>query len=425
MIDNSSLSGAILILFGILFLLTTFVKSSLSTITRESVVAWKSEGRSGSDKLEKLFKMTDQYVSAFTILRTLALAVCLISSVLLFTPGAISVISIGNALIVTLIILFVIGAVEMFIRSATKKKGQAISVTLSPCIFVLATILRPITRLQERIIEISSRSKNQKESDDKTYSNDNITIELGDDGEPLEEHEVRMIKGVFQLDKTVAREIMIPRVDMITAEISFPIETIATLMLQTGHSKIPVYQEELDHIEGIAHSMDILRLISNPANEGPRGLKNCLRPVLYVPESKTLEDLLTEFQENRMQMAIVIDEYGGVSGLVTVEDLVEEIVGELHDEFDTGDQKIRRINEFEYHLDAGTDIDDVSESLGVSFEGEGFDTIGGFVLHQLGKIPSTGDSVQYDLFNIQVISTVGRRLKTIKVTRSEPKKNPE
>ena len=140
---------------------------------------------------------------------------------------------------------------------------------------------------------------------------------------------------------------------------------------------------------------------------------------MYVPESKTLEDLLTEFQKNRMQMAIVIDEYGGVSGLVTVEDLVEEIVGELHDEFDTGDQKVRKINDSEYYVDASTDIDDISESLGVSFEGEGFDTIGGFVLHQLGKIPSTGDSVQYELLNIQVLSTVGRRLKTIRVSKRQ------
>ena len=399
MIDDSFLSVIILIIFGIFFLLATFIKSSLSTITREAVVAWKNEDRNGSDKLEKLFKMTDQYASAFAVLKTLALVFCLISSTLLFTQMTIDEISIGNTLVLTLVVLFIVGGIETFITSTARKKGQAISVTLYPCIHLLATLLRPITRSQERI---------------------KFTIELGDDGEPLEEHEVRMIKGVFQLDKTVAREIMVPRVDMTSAEISLPIENIAALMLETGHSKIPVYQEELDHIEGIAHSMDILRIISKSEEFKSLELRRCLRPVLYVPESKTLEDLLTEFQENRMQMAIVIDEYGGVSGLVTVEDLVEEIVGELHDEFDTGDQKIRRINEFEYYVDASTDIDDISDSLGVSFEGDGFDTIGGFVLHQLGKIPSTGDSVQYDVLNIQVLSTVGRRLKTIRVTKSTP-----
>ena len=418
MIDDRSLSGLLLFFFGNLFLLSTFIKSSLSTITRESVVAWKNEGRKGSHKLEDLFKMADQHILTFAILKTLSFAGSLISSTLLSLTTT-SKISMVNVLIITLIVLLIIGVVETFIKSATKKKGQAISIALYPCITVIATILSPISRSQQRIIEINSGFKDEGKHNNKPDSNDNIAIELGDDGEPLEEHEVRMIKGVFQLDKTVAREIMIPRVDMTISEISAPVEDIATLMLQTGHSKIPIYKDELDHIEGIAHSMDILRFITNEENVSSLNLKNCLRPVMYVPESKTLEDLLTEFQKNRMQMAIVIDEYGGVSGLVTVEDLVEEIVGELHDEFDTGDQKIRKINDSEYYVDASTDIDDISESLGVSFEGEGFDTIGGFVLHQLGKIPSTGDSVQYDLLNIQVLSTVGRRLKTIRVSKRQ------
>ena len=418
MIDDRSLSGLLLFFFGNLFLLSTFLKSSLSTITRESVVAWKNEGRKGSHKLEELFKMADQHILTFAILKTLSFAGSLISSTLLSLTTT-SEISIVNVLIITLIVLLIIGVVETFIKSATKKKGQAISITLYPCITVIATILSPISQSQQRIIEINSRFKDEGKHNNKPDSNYNIAIELGDDGEPLEEHEVRMIKGVFQLDKTIAREIMIPRVDMTISDISAPVQDIATLMLQTGHSKIPIYKDESDHIEGIAHSMDILRFITNEENVNSLNLKNCLRPVMYVPESKTLEDLLTEFQKNRMQMAIVIDEYGGVSGLVTVEDLVEEIVGELHDEFDTGDQKVRKINDSEYYVDAGTDIDDISESLGVSFEGEGFDTIGGFVLHQLGKIPSTGDSVQYDLLNIQVLSTVGRRLKTIRVSKRQ------
>ena len=130
-----------------------------------------------------------------------------------------------------------------------------------------------------------------------------------------------------------------------------------------------------------------------------------------------LEDLLTEFQEKRMQMAIVIDEYGGVSGLVTVEDLVEEIVGEIHDEFDRGEPEIREISDSEYSMNAGMDIDDLTETIGVSFEGDGFDTIGGFVLHQIGKIPSAGDSVEYNGLSIEVVSTTGRRIKSLRIRK--------
>ena len=186
--------------------------------------------------------------------------------------------------------------------------------------------------------------------------------------------------------------------------------------MSSGHSNIPIYREDLDRIEGFAHSMDILRFLSDANGTRSINLEQCLRPVIFIPESKTLEDLLTEFQEKRKQMSIVIDEYGGVSGLVTVEDLVEEIVGELHDEFDRGESEIRKISDTEYYMDAGIDIDDITQTIGIPFEGEGFDTIGGFVLHQLGKIPSPGDEFSYNGLNIQVISTLGRRLKSLKIT---------
>jgi CBS domain containing-hemolysin-like protein len=265
-------------------------------------------------------------------------------------------------------------------------------------------------------VEIGTSSQSD---DDLTGSNeaDSLAMHLDDEGEPLEEHEVRMIRGVFQLDKTIAREIMVPRVDMTSANISTSLEDVANLMLQAGHSKIPVYRDELDRIEGIAHSLDILRFISDSSNSVSISLSQCLRPVLYVPESKTLEDLLTEFQEKRMQMAIVIDEYGGVSGLVTVEDLVEEIVGEIHDEFDRGEPEIREISDSEYSMNAGMDIDDLTETIGIPFEGDGFDTIGGFVLHQLGKIPSPGDSVEYNGLSIKVESTTGRRIKSLRIKK--------
>jgi CBS domain containing-hemolysin-like protein len=272
-------------------------------------------------------------------------------------------------------------------------------------------------------MEIGTSSQSD---DELTGSNgtDSLAMHLDDEGEPLEEHEVRMIRGVFQLDKTVAREIMVPRVDMTSANITISLEDVADLMLQAGHSKIPVYRDELDRIEGIAHSLDILRFISDSGNAVSVDLAQCLRPVLYVPESKTLEDLLTEFQEKRMQMAIVIDEYGGVSGLVTVEDLVEEIVGEIHDEFDRGEPEIREISDTEYSMDAGMDIDDLTETIGISFEGDGFDTIGGFVLHQLGKIPSAGDSVEYNGLSIEVVSTAGRRIKSLRIRKLDsPKVN--
>ena len=324
----------------------------------------------------------------------------------------------GNLLqigMISLISLVFLGLIETVSRILVQNNGPHISTVIYIPISLIGLILSPITRSQERIFEMSSPSQND-DTGPNGGSTSSITMHLDDQGEPLEEHEVRMIRGVFKLDKTVAREIMVPRVDVTAMDITTSLDSVVDTMLSSGHSKIPIYREDLDRIEGIAHSMDILRFLSDANGTRSINLEQCLRPVIFIPESKTLEDLLTEFQEKRMQMSVVIDEYGGVSGLVTVEDLVEEIVGELHDEFDRGESEIRKISDTEYYMDAGIDIDDITQTIGIPFEGEGFDTIGGFVLHQLGKIPSPGDEFSYNGLNIQVISTLGRRLKSLKIT---------
>ena len=147
-------------------------------------------------------------------------------------------------------------------------------------------------------------------------------------------------------------------------------------------------------------------------------MQSVTRPALFIPESKTLEELLNEFQDKRVHMAIVVDEYGGISGLVTIEDLLEEIVGEIQDEFDVGEPEIESISDDEYIVDARLGIDQLNDLMNVSVEGDGYDTLGGFVYERLGKIPSPGDTLDHDGLRIEVITTVGRRLKKLKVTRS-------
>ena len=415
-INNENLPIIVFVISILLYSTIGFIQSALSSVTRETVYIWKNEGRNRADKLESLFRRFDQCSSAFSILKAVTLALSVVATnILVGKESGQATWGITHTLLTTAVTLLGLAIVETIIRTCVGPRGPFIAAWLSGFTTFVGMLLSPLTRSQERIIEIGSTTTEE----DLTLTNnpDGIAMHLDDEGEPLEEHEVRMIRGVFQLDKTVAREIMIPRVDMNCAEVSTSLDQVANIMLSSGHSKIPVYKDELDRIEGIAHSMDILRFMSDPSNLGDSNLTRFLRPVLYVPESKTLEDLLTEFQEKRMQMAIVVDEYGGVSGLATVEDLVEEIVGELHDEFDRSGPKIRKISETEYFMDAGTDIDDVSQIVNVSFEGDGFDTIGGFVLHQLGKIPSAGDKVEYQELDIEILSTTGRRVRSLRIRK--------
>ena len=415
--DISDLSSLTLIVSIALFTLISFVQHVIGTVTRESIFIWRSEERSGLEKLEDLFRKADQSNSAFSIIKTISLASAVINCYFIFyqpSNNQPTSYDFGQISLIAISTLIVLGILETVAKVAGRHRGPRFAVRIYRIAIFIGTTLRPITRSQERLIEISTVEENSSGLSE----NSNIAMQMDDEGEPLEEHEVRMIRGVFQLDKTIVREIMVPRVDMITADISTPINDVVDIMIREGHSKIPIYKNETDQIEGIAHSMDILGQIRSAESNNGSELKEFLRPVLFIPESKTLEFLLTDFQGKRMQMAIVIDEYGGVSGLVTVEDLVEEIVGELHDEFDQRELGIREVGTNEFYMDASIAIDDIALSIGVPFEGEGFDTIGGFVLHELGKIPSPGDNFSYNNLSIEVISTVGRRLREIKILKT-------
>ena len=420
-IDNPAL--IISIISTGLFIFISFIKYAFETITLETLYLWRKEEQDGISRLENLIQNQDISISTFSILKSLSLIISISTlNIYYFREYPYSQIEIIS---INIIAIIFIGVIETINHSLTKQNGPLIAHKLYYLSIILNILLRPLTRSKERIVEITNPDEENSNNSDDNSSSKRISIQMDDEGEPLEDHEVKMIRGVFQLDKTTVREIMVPRVDMISAEITSSIEEISAIMLNTGHSKIPIYREDIDHIEGIAHSMDILRFASDANNAMAIDIGTVLRTVLYVPESKTLEDLLTEFQEKRMQMAIVIDEYGGVSGLVTVEDLLEEIVGEIHDEFDSGEPQIKKIKEGEFYIDARIDIDDLSVTLGIEFEGEGFDTIGGFVLHQLGKIPSPSDNLQYNGFNIEVLTTVGRRIKTLKITEISDAQNPE
>ena len=415
--DISDLSSLTLIVSIAFFTLISFIQHVIGTVTRESIFIWRSEERSGLEKLEDLFRKADQSNSAFSIIKTISLASAVINCSFIFyqpSNNQLTSYDFGQISLIAISTLIVLGVLETVAKVAGRHSGPRFAIRIYRIAIFIGTTLRPITRSQERLIEISTVEENSSGISE----NSNIAMQMDDEGEPLEEHEVRMIRGVFQLDKTIVREIMVPRVDMITADISTPINDVVDIMIREGHSKIPIYKDETDQIKGIAHSMDILGQIRSAESNNGSELEEFLRPVLFIPESKTLEFLLTDFQDKRMQMAIVIDEYGGVSGLVTVEDLVEEIVGELHDEFDQRELGIREVETNEFYMDASIAIDDIALSIGVSFEGEGFDTIGGFVLHELGKIPSPGDNFSYNNLSIEVISTVGRRLREIKILKT-------
>ena len=234
----------------------------------------------------------------------------------------------------------------------------------------------------------------------------------------LDQRDREMLRSILRLDVTTAREIMIPRLDMIAIESDSSLLEVAEKMFQGGHSRIPVYEESIDHILGIVHSREILQALSQPKPD--HKLQELLNPAFFIPETKRLDDLLEELQDKGIQMAIVVDEYGGTEGLVTMEDLLEEIVGEIEDEFSrTRDPVLVHLPDGGILVDAGIPTGDIEELFSTTIDSSDVDTVGGYVYLALGKIPEPGSVVDTDDLHIEVVSIMGRRLRKLRIHHKE------
>ncbi len=291
--------------------------------------------------------------------------------------------------------------VTFLARGVGIRNSDAMLGVSSRAAWLLSFPFRPVLLLHSYILHSLAS--------DQTAPDMDFEISVDTHDEPLDEYEMRMIRGVVRLDKTVAREIMVPRVDIVAVESSESLDALAEEMNSAGHSRVPVFERDLDRVSGIAHARDVLQKLVSGCDPSKITARDVCRDPLFIPESKTLEELLEEFQQKRTHLAVVVDEYGGVSGIVTIEDLLEEIVGEIRDEFDTEESEIQSLSPSRFLVDARVPIDDLNETLGVQIVGDGFDTIGGLVFDQLGKIPVAGDTVEYGRLSIEVISTIGRR----------------
>ncbi len=245
-----------------------------------------------------------------------------------------------------------------------------------------------------------------------------MLVNVGEEEGVIQQEEEELIHSIFEFGDTVVREVMVPRPYIVAVEDTQTVGEAADVALDSGHTRLPVYRESIDHVAGVATVQDLMRALR--LNEKDQLVTHVMRPVHYVPETKKVDELLRELQKGRMHLAIVVDEYGGTAGLVTIEDLLEEIVGEIQDEYDVEQPMTEFVNDNEVHMDARVDLDDVNELLHVNWEAEDSDTIGGFVYERLGRIPNPGDTVQIGEHTITVLSTEGTRLKQLSIIRHQP-----
>ena len=240
-------------------------------------------------------------------------------------------------------------------------------------------------------------------------------LSLAAENEIIDEDARTIMEGALSVSDMQVRDIMIPRVQMVVIKADIDLQEALPQIVHAGHSRYPVIDDSLDNVVGILLAKDLLPLILS--RDSDFDLRVLMRPTVVVPESKRLNVLLREFRQNRNHMAIVIDEYGGVAGLVTIEDVLEEIVGEIEDETDTAEgRNIRKISDSDYFVQAQTPIDDFNDYFDVELSDEEFDTIGGLVVNAFGHVPARNDTTTFDGFEFRVVNADQRRLLSLRVT---------
>jgi CBS domain containing-hemolysin-like protein len=237
--------------------------------------------------------------------------------------------------------------------------------------------------------------------------------------EPLQEGQARaLLRTIVDFRETMVREVMTPRPDIVGIEATATMDRLQTLVREQQYSRVPVFKETLDNVVGFVFVKDLIQL--RPDSDGTHPITPLVRPAHFVPETKRVFELLQEFQRNRLQIAIVVDEYGGTAGLVTLEDLLEEIVGEIRDEYDVEVEPVVDEGNGTFVFSGKAHVQELADRLKVDVEGGAFETVGGFLLSQLGRVPAAGERFVVDGLNVEVLEAERRRITRVRMRRPEP-----
>jgi putative hemolysin len=285
-----------------------------------------------------------------------------------------------------------------------------ISFLLWPILALFQLITRPLMRFISGKEKLASPLVTEEEL--------RMLMNAGQEEGLIEQEERDMIKGVFSVSDTLVREVMVPRVDIASLDVESSFADALDIVLKQGHSRIPVYRDSMDTIVGVLYARDLMEAVHRHKTD--TRIEELVRPAYFVPETLKVGALLRDLQRRKVHIALIVDEYGGTAGLVTIEDLLEEIVGDIQDEYDLEERSIRQINDNELLAYDRVPISDINEVTGLALEAEDADRIGGFVYEQLGRVPVVGDIVEVDGATIEVVAVQGVRPELVRIMYQGP-----
>lgn len=326
----------------------------------------------------------------------------------------------GPAALVT--ILGLVWLILVLAQAAGRNWLQAhtlsVTLALTPVVRVVVMLLWPFTALAQRIAVDEAADKGEDANGHVVLSEEELRRLIGvrETEQPMEATEMQMIASILEMEETVAREVMVPRIDMVTLNVESTLGQALGTIIEAGHSRIPVYEDDTDHVVGFLYAKDLLACFQENRTDVP--IRDLLRPAYFMPASKKVNTLLREMQRERVHIAMVVDEYGGIAGLVTIEDIIEEIVGEIQDEYDVEEEIYVQVLEPNvYLLNARLDLYTLAKLLDTEMSEDDADTLGGLIYGGLGHVPEPGETLEVGNWRFTVLSLEGRRIEEV---RAEP-----
>ncbi|MCA8961807.1 MAG: CBS domain-containing protein [Planctomycetes bacterium] len=327
---------------------------------------------------------------------------------------------------VTLLELYVISlfCLELVPQIVVAWRGKALALSLLPALGRVESLLSPLTRGFESFRHAMLRFLGVTTTGTEAHlAQEGIraAVEIGEREGVIQAGEKSMIESVLEFHELEITEVMTPRTDMVCFEASITVDEAVRQAIECGHSRIPVYKDDVDHVVGVLYVKDLLRYVQNGTDQSDDPAKipveQVVRKINFVPETKKIQELLAEFRASRFHIAVVLDEYGGTSGLVTIEDIIEEIFGDIEDEYDEeSDQLIRKIGEDTYDLDGRAAIYDFNQVVGAHLpESDDYETVAGFLMSSLGRVPQEGDDFEFESYRFEVMAADERKIKTVRV----------
>jgi putative hemolysin len=414
-VNGDSWLGLVLLLCALLVLVVaTAAEAGVVSISRLRVRAFAT--KPGAASLETYIQERHMLLGTLAVARNVGVVVGIaVGTFLVLRQTGHTWVALAVTMVGALFVLVVLEAVPRLVVASSPERW---GLRLGPAISVFRLVFGLPARLLDMATSAAMRGRGAGEPAlQAAEDNEELLrlVELHEGNGGTQNGELTMIRRVAQLVDTAVREIMVPRIDMVAVEANDPVDEALRVVVEHGFSRIPIYEEAIDHIVGVVYAKDILRGLAG--GRRPASLREIARPPYFVPEGKRIDELLADMRGNKVHLAIVVDEYGGTAGLVTIEDVLEEIVGEIQDEYDREEATMQRVNDREAIVDARVSLDDLNELLGLEIESEDFDTVGGFVYHQLGRMPAPGDEIQTDGFVMRVLSVAGRRVKKVRVAK--------